>query len=46
MLMLTNGGEYARYFLAVQVIRSLFFVRVAAHHGQPFVLVPHLRVTI
>ena len=46
MLMLTNFGDYARYFLVVQVIRSLFFVRVAANHGQPLVLIPHLRVTI
>lgn len=46
MLMLTNGGDYAIYFLVVQVIRSLFFVRVAAHHGKPTVLIPHLRVTI
>jgi len=46
MLMLTNGGDYAIYFLAVQVIRSLFFVRVAPNHGKPFVLVPHLRVTV
>ena len=42
MPMLTNGGEYAIDFGGVQ---QLFFVRIAPNHGQPFVFVPHLRVT-
>ena len=46
MLMLTNCGDYARYFLVVQVIRSLFFVCIAPNNGEPFIFVPHLRVTV